>query len=86
MNKKTIKETLFEMQDNAYKDFNKKLIPNIDENLIQGYFLLFVQQLLNNPVGAGNDRIECFKVLAQRAFVICISQCGERAVDRKSVV
>ena len=36
MNKKTIKETLFEMQDNAYKDFNKKLIPNIDENIMIG--------------------------------------------------
>lgn len=31
-----ILEKLFELQDIEYKNFNKKLIPNVDENLIIG--------------------------------------------------
>lgn len=35
-NSKSLEELLFEMQDISYKDFHKKLMPNVDENRIIG--------------------------------------------------
>ncbi len=60
MNKKTIKETLFEMQDNAYKDFNKKLIPNIDENLMIGIRVPELRRFAKNLYRNDPERTNIF--------------------------
>ena len=54
------KENLFEMQDNAYKDFNKKLIPNIDENLMIGIRVPELRRFAKNLYRNDPERTNIF--------------------------
>ena len=51
-----IQKELFKLQDLKYKEFHKKLIPNVDENLIIGVRTPLVKKLTKTIVKEGKDK------------------------------
>lgn len=84
-----LRQELFANQDLKYRDFHKKLVPNVDENLIIGVRLPIIRKIAKQAYKENaKNLLEYYEELMVQGLIIGMKKCSddEHIDDLKSFV
>ena len=81
-----LREELFSNQDLKYREFHKKLVPNVDENRIIGVRLPVMRKLAKQDFG--ENKCEYYEEIMIKGFTVANKKCSveEHLEDLKNFV